>query len=175
MKITKGFEAQQVVDQFQHELIHSKELLEMYPDLSIVTKNTSNSIHEIEYFSTSISSEVDSCDFVREATATYLYTHVAYPYKNVQLSCHKCDGIVRVNSNPHRIPLFLEHETLFKKDYTIICFIYEDLLKVHNFNSKVLADSQMYILSKLEEHTKNNNKLDLFALSSSIKRLLPFT
>lgn len=175
MKITKGFEAQQVVDQFQHDLLHSEALLRLYPDLSIVAKNVSNTVHEIEYFSTAICLEVDSCDFIKEATATYLYTHVAIPYKNVRLNCTKCDGVVRVNSNPHRIPLFLEHETLFKKDYTIICFVYEDLFKFHNFNSKALADSQMYILSKLEEHTKNTSKLDLLALSNSIKRLLPFT
>lgn len=175
MKITKGFEAQQVVDQFQHDLIHSEALLKLYPDLSVIAKNISSTIHEIEYFSTTISSDVDSSEFFKEPTSTYLFTHVVLPYKNVQLNCSKCDGIVRVNSNPHRVPLFLEHEVVFKKEYTISCFVYEDLLKIHNFNSKILADSQMYILSKLEEHTKNNNKLDLFTLSNSIKRLLPFT
>lgn len=175
MKITKGIEAKQVVDKFQHDLIHSKELLEMYPDLSIVSKSNPDNLHEVEYFSNQIASEVDSCEFIRENSSTYLYTHVAHPYKSVQLNCAICNGVVRVNSNPHRIPVFLEHETMFKKDFTITCFVYEDLLKFHNFSNKILADTQLYIISKLDEHTKNNNKIDLFALSNSIKLLLPFT
>lgn len=175
MKITKGFEAQQVVERFQHDLMHSESLLRLYPDLSMVTKSDANSLNEAEYFSTTIASEVDICEFNKENTATYVYTHVVQPYKNVRINCTKCDGLIRVNSNPHRIPLFLEHETSFKKEYTISCFVYEDLLKFHSFNSKILAECQLYILSKLDEHSKNNNKLDLLALSNSIKLLLPFT
>jgi hypothetical protein len=175
MKITKGLEAQQVVDRFQHDLIHSEELLKLYPDLSIVAKSASNSLHEVEYFSTKIATEVDSCDFNKESTSAYLYTHVIHPYKNVRINCTKCDGVVRVNSDPHRVPLFLEHETVFKKEYIISCFVYEDLFKFHNFNSKVLSNTQLYIISKLDEHSTNNNKLDLLGLSNSIKLLLPFT
>src|SRR5574339_33203 len=163
---TKGLEAQKVVDQFQHHSLHSEALLKLYPDLSIVADGIS-----VEYFSARISSEVNQFDFVKENTTTYVYTHVVKPYKNIQLSCSKCDGIVRVNSNPSRIPIFLEHETVFGKDYTISCFVYEDLLKSHNFSGKSLAETQLYIISKLEEHTKNNHKLDIFALSNSIKRL----
>lgn len=174
MKITKGLEAQQVLDKFQHDLIHSEALLRLYSDLSLVTKSVENTLHEVEYFSSKIAVEVDACDFLKEQTSTYLYTHVVQPYKNVRINCTKCDGIIRVNTNPHRIPLFLEHETTFKKEYTIICFVYEDLFKFHNFSNKVLADTQLYILSKLDEHAKNNNRLDLFALSNSIKLLLPF-
>lgn len=169
-----GIEAQQVLDKFQHDSLHSEALLKLYPDLSIVAKSNINTIHEVEYFSAQIASEVDSCDFIKESTATYLNTHVVHPYKNVSINCVKCGGLVRVNSNPCKIPLFLEHETSFKKDYTISCFVYEDLLRIHNFNSKILSDSQLYIISKLEEYSKNNNKVDLFALSSSIKKLLPF-
>lgn len=175
MKITKGYEALQVVDRFQHDLIHTEALLKLYSDLSLVTKNGSNTVHDVEYFSSEIAPEVDSCEFNRENTSTYIYTHVVHPYKNVRINCTKCDGLVKVNSNPHRIPLFLEHETLFKKEYTISCFVYEDLLKFHNFSNKILADTQLYILSKLDEHAKNSSKLDLFALSNSIKLLLPFT
>lgn len=170
----KGLEAQKVVDQFQHHSLHSEALLRMYPDLSVVATGISNSIYEVDYFSNMICSEVNQFDFVKENTTTYIYTHVVKPFKNIQVNCSKCDGIVRVNSNPSRIPIFLEHETAFGKDYTISCFVYEDLLKQHNFSSKTLADSQLYIISKLEEHTKNNHKLDIFALSNSIKRLLPF-
>lgn len=175
MKFTKGLEAQQVVDKFQHDLIHSESLLKLYSDLSIVSKSPSDSVHEVEYFSSQIASEVDSCEFIKENTSTYIYTHVVHPYKNVRINCTKCDGVVKINSNPNRIPLFLEHETLFKKDYTITCFVYEDLFKFHGFSNQVLADTQLYILSKLDEHAKNNSKLDLFALSNSIKLLLPFT
>lgn len=174
MKI-KGAEAQQVVDKFQHDLIHSESLLRLYPDLSIVSKSSPDGAHEVEYFSSNISIEIDSCDFIKESTSTYLYTHFVHPYKNVRINCTKCDGLVKVNSNPHRIPIFLEHETSFRKDFTISCFVYEDLFKFHNFSNKVLADTQLYILSKLDEHSKNNSKLDLFALSNSIKLLLPFT
>jgi hypothetical protein len=140
----------------------------------VVATGISNAVYDVEYFSSIISSEVDQFDFVRENTTTYLYTHVVKPYKNVRVSCSKCDGLVRVNSNPFRIPIFLEHETSFGKDFTISCFVYEDLLKSHNFSSKTLAETQLYIISKLEEHTKNNHRLDIFALSNSIKRLLPF-
>lgn len=173
MKI-KGFEAKTAVDQFQHDALHSEELLRIYPDLSIVATSLSKAIYELEYFSASISSEVNQFDFIKENTTTYIYTHVVKPYKNIQINCSKCDGIIRVNSNPSRVPLFLEHETMFGKEYTISCFVYEDLLKAHSFSSKTLAESQLYIISKLEEHTKNNHKIDIFALSNSIKRLLPF-
>lgn len=175
MKITKGFEAQQVLDKFQHDLIHSEALLKLYSDLSIVTASAPDTLHEVEYFSSNIAAEIDSCDFIKESTSSYLYTHIVQPYKNVRINCTKCDGLVKVNSNPHRIPIFLEHETLFRKDFTIICFVYEDLFKFHKFSNKVLADTQLYIISKLDEHTKSNSKLDLFGLSNSIKLLLPFT
>ncbi len=173
MKIDKGINASQVVDKFQHDLIHSEALLKLYPDLTISTNLT----HEIEYFSSNIALEVDSCDFVKENPAAFTYTHAVNPYKNIRVNCTKCEGVIRVNSNPHKIPLFLECETgaVFKKTYVITCFVYEDLLKLHSFNNKVLTDSQLYIISKLNEHTKNNNKLDLFGLSNSIKLLLPFT
>lgn len=175
MKPVKGVDGQQVVDSFQHDLLHSEELLEIYPDLHIATQSNENAIHEIEYFSTSISSEVDACDFSKENPATYIYTHIVHPYKIVQLNCPKCDGKVRVNSNPHKIPIFLEHETVFRKEFTINCFVYEDLFKSHNMSNKVLSETQLYIISKLNEHTKNNNKLDLFGLSNSLKILLPFS
>lgn len=165
----KGIEAQKVVDQFHHHSLHSEALLKLYPDLSIVADGAT-----VEYFSVAISSEVNQFDFVKENTTTYLYIHSVRPYKNVQISCSKCDGIVRVNSNPSRIPVFLEHETIFSKEFTISCFVYEDLLKHHGFSGKTLAETQLYIISKLEEHTKNNHKIDIFALSNSIKRLLPF-
>lgn len=175
MKINKGFEAQQVVDKIQHDLMHSETLLKLYPDLTVVIKNTGDSIHEIEYYSSIIANQIDQCDFVKENPSSYFYIHAVYPYKNVKIDCAKCEGIIRVNSNPHRVPLFMEHETSFRKEYTISCFVYEDLFKLHNFSNHVLAESQLYILSKLDEHSKNNNKTDILVLSSSIKMLLPFT
>lgn len=164
-----------MVDKFQHDLIHSEALLRLYPDLNISTKSGTNSIHEIEYFSSIINSEIDICEFVKENPASYIYTHAVNAYKNVKINCTKCDGLVRVNSNPHRIPLFLEHEVYFRKEYTITCFVYEDLIKLYKLSNHVLAESQLYIISKLDEHAKNSSKLDLFGLSNSIKLLLPFS
>jgi hypothetical protein len=154
----KGVEAQAVVDQFHHHTLHSDALLRLYPDLTIVADGTT-----VDYF-----------DFLKESTTTYLYIHSVRPYKNIQINCLKCDGVVRVNSHPFRIPIFLEHEIVYNKEYNIYSFVYEDLIKAHNFSAKTLAETQLYILSKLEEHTKNNHKIDFFTMSNSIKRLLPF-
>lgn len=177
MKI-KGIDGQQVVDKFQHNLIHSEALLKLYPDLTIAAKPTANSVNEIEYFSTIIASEVDSCDFVKENPVTYFYTHVAHPYKKVKINCSKCDGIIRVNSYPNSIPIFVEQEVYranFINEFVITCFVYEDLFERHNFNRKALSETQLYIISKLDEHSKKNTKIDLFGLSNSIKLLLPFS
>lgn len=172
---TSGIEANKMISKFQHDLLHTEILLKSYPDLNMATKSVSESEHEVEYFSAKIAPEVDSCDFIRENPLSYIYIHVANPYKNVKINCSKCDGVVRVNANPYRVPLFLEHETLFRKEYSLTCFAYEDFFKIHKFNNSALSNSQLYILSKIDEHSKNNNKLDLFGLTNSVKLLLPFS
>lgn len=169
MKINKAITAQTIVDEFYHHNIHTEQLLKIYPDLTII--NTSNSI---EYYSNIINCDVDQYDLKRDSLYTYVYLHSANPFKNVKIECSKCDNLIKVNSNPSKIPVFLEAEISYGTEYTLYGLLYEEILKLNNFNSNVLKEIQLYVISKLEDHNKLNHRIDISNLNNSIKKLLPF-
>lgn len=169
MKNIRGVVAQDMVEVMKHHNHHSEELLGLYPDLTIeVDGNSAN------YYSTIINSQVDEFRFEKEATTTYFNIHSVHPYKNIRIPCSRCEGLIRVSSTPSRIPLFLEHENFYNKEYIWYGFVYEEMLKSHNFSPAALAQSQLHIISKLDEHSKVNHKVDIFNLNNSVKKLLPF-
>jgi len=163
-----GKDAKSMAEAFMHNGLHAELLLQKYPDLVAVADGL-----EVEYFSNQINQEVDQFEFKKESMTTYVYFHNAYPYKNVQVGCRQCDGLIRVNSSPSRIPLIMEHELVYAHDYAWYALAYEDLLKSKNFNQATLSAIQLHILKELE--AKKGKKVDTFYLNNSIKRLLPFT
>jgi hypothetical protein len=164
----KGVEAQAIAEEFLHNGLHTSLLLKKYEDLRVeVTGQT------VDYYSTRINQEVDQFQFEKNTVTTYVFIHSCYPYKNVKIDCSRCDGLIRVNANPSRIPLILEHELVYAKDYAWYALAYEDFLKSNSFNQMTLTAVQLHIIKELE--AKKGKKVDTFYLNNSIKRLLPFT
>lgn len=162
--------AQESLDNLKHQNYHTEELLKLYPDLQIVSDGTN-----IDYYSTLINSEVTEFEFEKENIASYVNINFITPFKTLSINCNQCDGQIIVNSNPEKIPLYLEHEILFAAQYTWYACIYEELFKTHNFNDSIRAASQLEIITKLEELKKLNRKIDIFNMGENIKKLLPFT
>lgn len=166
----KSTAAIDIMNNMIHINHHTKKLLEIYPDLTMTS--TSNNV---EYFSKNINSEVDQFEFKKELPQSYTPIHAIYPFKNILISCENCNGIIRVNSNCINIPILMEHEIFYNKEFKWYSLVYEDLIKHHSLNSKTLTEIQLYIISKLDERSKNNQKVDLSCVNNSIRRLLPFT
>lgn len=167
----KGTVAQAIVDQFAHHNMHSKLLLELYPDLRITLTGTN-----VEYGSTIINSEVDQFQFEKDHTTTYLEIYAVYPYKNVRINCTSCEGIIRVNPTPHRIPLVAEHCLTYNKEFVWYGLIYEETLKLNNFNQSALAAVQLHLIEELgkKNNSAANSKVDITYLNNSLRKLLPF-
>lgn len=171
--LKKAVEARSIVDQFDHYNFHNRELLNLYPDLKIVYDND-----VISYYSTSLNPEDNILNWVREDSSTYCYVYFMYAYKEVQLCCPTCDGKMKVNTNPGKIPFLIEDESSYaapEKIFTWYSTVYEDILKEKNFNPKCLVEIQLQIISKLEERKKSNSRVDISYVTNSIKKLLPFT
>lgn len=165
-----------VTENLNHIRIHNEGLTKLYPDLGVVLEGSSlGDDLVVDYYSTSINVEVDEVQLNREDTSTYVYIHAAHPYKNVKIPCDQCDGLIRVNALPSRIPLFIEMELVYRKDFSLYGFLYEEILKLNNFSPTILSKIQMYVLAKLEEHSKSQHKIDISNMNNSIKKLLPFT
>lgn len=163
--------AQKIFDMFSHHNIHTEALLKNHPDLQAYINDAT-----VDYYAESVNPIVDTVNFINgEENTTYVHFHKALPFKKIEIACSKCDGIIRVNSNPSQIPIMVNHELSFRSEYNWYACVYEDILKINNFNSKVLAEIEIYILKFLEEETKLNRKIDKEYLSNSIKKLLPFT
>lgn len=170
MKTVKGTKAGELVDKLNHHNIHSNELLSRYSDLKIVYDGT-----QMDYYSALVNPEIDLLQFEREAPGTYIYTHVVMPYKQVQITCSQCEGKMRVNSIPSKIPFLMEHETVYNTEYVWYSTIYEEIFRLNNFSPMCLIETQLRVFTKLEEYQKNNRKVDTYLLTNSIKKLLPFT
>lgn len=170
MKNITGVTAQEVVEVMKHHNHHTEELLGLYPDLMVNIEGDT-----AVYYSTIINAEVNEFAFDKETTSTYCNIYTVHPYKNVRVGCSRCEGLLRVNSTPSRIPLFLEHENFYNREYIWYGFVYEEVFKSHGFSPATLSESQMYILKKLNESPKANHKIDIYYLNNSIKKLLPFT
>lgn len=149
--------AQEMVDQLYHQNLHSEFLLRLYPDLKI-----QNDGKNITYFASSVNYDCNEILFSKESIGTYVNIHTAFPFKQVQTSCNKCDGLLVVKSNPAKIPLVLEHEMVFSKEYMLYALNYEEVIKNTNFSNKTLSDIQMYILNNIEEHLKIKHKADIY-------------
>jgi hypothetical protein len=177
MKVVKsGTTAKTVIENLSHIQIHNEELTKLYPDLSVVLEGSSLGDNlVVDYYSPTVNSEADQFQFAVEHTSTYIDTHTVRPYKAIQVSCLQCNGLLRVNSIPSRIPLYIEIATVYLQEYEWYALMYEELLKVNNFNSGALAKIQLYILARLEDQTKLKRKVELSNMSNSIKKLLPFT
>ncbi len=163
-----ALDAKTVAETFMHNGVHAELLLNRYPDLHVVVDG-----QQVSYYSKQINLEVDQFDFEKSSVTTYVYLHSCFPYKNVQVGCRLCDGLIRVNANPTKIPLIMEHEIVYAHDYSWYALAYEDFLKNNNFNQQTLSAIQLHILKELEN--KKGKKVDTFYLNNSIKRLLPFT
>lgn len=170
MKNLQSVVAQEVVDSMNHHNFHTQELLRLYPDLTVVVDGTT-----VDYYSISINSEVNEFQFDRGSLAAYVYMYSVHPYKNVRINCLKCEGVLRINSTPSKISLFIDQEIVYNKKYALYGLLYEEQFKLNGFNGSVLAASQLHIMSKLEEHSKDKHKIDIQNLNHSIKKLLPFT
>ncbi len=155
--------------QIDHITLHSEKLLQLYPDL-----NVSPTIFETKYFSKTLNADVDEFEFSSSSMSTYVYIHKISPFKNVQIDCPKCNGLVRVNSEPHELPILIEHELTFRTAFNLYTPPYQDIIKSANLSEKTLTAVQLHIISKLEEHHSSKHTLDLLGLNDSIKKLLPF-
>ena len=165
----KALNARDVVDTFNHHNAHATQLLNLYPDLEVVIDGIN-----YEYYSHKICAETDEAEVVKETPSTYVYLYVARPFKKVRLNCPHCDGVVQVNSNPAKIPFLIVHEIIFNKEFIWYSLTYEDLLRINSFHPKSLEVIKKYMLSKLDDHSKAQQKVDLSYLNESIKRLIPF-
>jgi hypothetical protein len=167
------FTGKEIVDQFEHHNLHTQGLIALHPDLKVHSDGK-----HVDYYAESVNALVDEFILNKETLSTYVYLHFANPFKKIRVPCHKCDGLIRVNSIPSKIPLFIEHEGTFRDDYMIYSCVYEELIKNNNFSAKTLSEIQLYILKHIQEYNKSGiskPKVDLYYLNNSIKRLLPFT
>lgn len=162
----------EIVDQFEHHNIHTQGLIGFHPDLKVNSDGK-----KVDYYAASVNPLVDEFILGKDTLGTYIYLHYCLPYKTVHVPCHKCDGLIRVNSIPSKIPLFIEHEGSFRDDFVTYGCVYEELIKNNNFSAKTLTEIQMYILKHIQEYSKNlpKAKVDLYYINNSIKKLLPFT
>lgn len=168
--MVKSVNAQDMVELYRHRNLHTELLLKQYPDLKVIVSDVS-----IFYYSTSINSEVDKFDVTKEYVTTYVGAYTISPYKEVKVECGLCDGVNRVSSTPAKIPLVMEHETSFSKDFVWYGLVFEELMKLNNFSSATLAKAQMFLIEELQKKTTPTSKVDISYLNNSIKRLLPFT
>jgi hypothetical protein len=168
--LNKAITAQNVVENMRHHNHHTEQLLRLYSDLSIITSG-----NVLDYYSVIINTEVNEFQFEKEKISTYLFIHVVKPYLSVNISCTECSGLIRINSNPSRIPIFLEQELIYNKEYVWYGFLYEEIFKHNNFNKSALSTTQLHIISKLEERGKLSHNVDTTNINNSIKNLLPFT
>lgn len=168
--MNKSTNAQDVLELYRHHNLHTELLLKQYPDLKVIIDGVS-----ISYYSTSINFEVDKFDLNKEYVTTYVAAYTISPYKEVAVVCSQCEGKIKVSSTPSRIPLVMEHETAFSKEYIWYGLVYEEQLKLNNFSTATLAKAQMFLIEELQKRTTPTSKVDISYLNNGIKRLLPFT
>lgn len=162
-------DAKETIQNLDHINWHNQQLLVKYPDLKVDIIG-----HKIvKYYSNSINLEADEVNIAKDEASAYWFIYAAYPSKNVQINCLKCNGLIKVNSSPHKIPFLLEKGASYQTNFDWYSLTYEDLLKSHNFNSAILSAIQLYLLEELKN--RSNHRIDTQYLTNSIKKLIPFT